>query len=146
MIIRPAIERDAAILASLSTQLGYPSSPDQLRRRLTMVLGRSDHAVYVATHDESVLGWLHVFVAERLETDLFAEIGGLVVDSSHRGSGIGTALLAKAEEWARDRGCRTLRVRSNVVREEAHRFYEERGYRRAKQQAVFDKRVEGSGA
>jgi catechol 2,3-dioxygenase-like lactoylglutathione lyase family enzyme len=41
-------------------------------------------------------------------------------------------------------GCEMMRVRSNVIRERAHRFYTERlGYEVVKQQMVFGKTLEG---
>ena len=37
-----------------------------------------------------------------------------------------------------------VRVRSNVVRDRAHAFYEREGYRKVKVQQVFEKRVRDS--
>jgi GNAT superfamily N-acetyltransferase len=51
--------------------------------------------------------------------------------------------VSAAETWAAKRGAKRLRVRSNVMRERAHRFYERLGYTITKRQAVFDKDVEG---
>ncbi len=132
---------DLAALAYLADQLGYPISPEQVLQRLTSICSRRDHAVLVAEDDDNIVGWVHVFGAERLESDPCAEIGGLVIDESQRGSGWGTALLAAAENWAATQGYPNVRVRSNVVRQQAHAFYEKRGYRCAKQQAVFSKPV-----
>ena len=39
-----------------------------------------------------------------------AEIGGLWVDEKYRDSGYGTGLLTKAEEWARQKGCKAMTV------------------------------------
>ena len=75
----------------------------------------------------------------QLEDAPFAELAGLVVDDAVRGAGVGAALLNAAEAWARSEGFATMRVRSNVVRERAHRFYEREGYERIKAQAVFRK-------
>ena len=44
-----------------------------------------------------------------------------------RGRGIGAALFSAAEEWARARGCRTLKVETQNVNVSACRFYERRG-------------------
>ena len=43
------------------------------------------------------------------------------------------------QDWARAQGFASMRVRSNVIRERAHRFYEREGYARIKAQAVFRK-------
>ena len=43
--------------------------------------------------------------------------------------------------WAREMGCRAVSLRSNVVRDGAHAFYEKAGYRRIKTQHVFQKEL-----
>jgi GNAT superfamily N-acetyltransferase len=73
------------------------------------------------------------------ETALQAEIAGLIVDESARGAGLGRDLVAAAGVWARARGCRVIRVRSNVVRERARAFYEREGFVVLKTQRVFEK-------
>jgi GNAT superfamily N-acetyltransferase len=131
---------DEEALAVLCGELGYPSSAQEIVERLSHLQDREDHFVLVATDDsDTPVGWIHAFVALRVETDAFAEIGGMVVSEEHRGAGIGTQLLGKAEEWARSQKLRTIRVRSNVVRERAHDFYEAAGYKQTKKLHVFQK-------
>ena len=143
MHIRRATPADLEALTALAAQLGYPSSSAEIEARLRRLSAHPDlHAVYVAeTPPGAVVGWMHVFISARVESDPFAEIGGLVVDQQQRRAGVGEALVAAAETWARERGLATLRVRSNVVREHAHRFYERRGFEQIKQQAVFHKQL-----
>ncbi|HSE13068.1 MAG TPA: GNAT family N-acetyltransferase [Rudaea sp.] len=138
--IRPARSDDVAALAELSTQLGYPASADMLRERLARVRDEGAGEVFVAAdaHDR-VLGWTHVVPRLHLEEDAFAELAGLVVGDGARGAGVGAALLSAAEQWARQHGFARVRVRSNVVRERAHRFYRREGYDERKRQVVFDK-------
>jgi len=140
--IRRAEQQDAPALASLSTELGYPSSPEAASRRLSALGDSAQHAVYVAVRAERVLGWAHVCRVRCVESDEFAEIAGLVVAVSARGAGIGRTLVAACEAWARHCGLRRIRVRSRVARKQAHQFYEGLGFARSKEQAVFDKGLE----
>jgi GNAT superfamily N-acetyltransferase len=127
-------------IAALSGQLGYPSAPEEIRRRLEPLLRDPLHAVYVAENaNGGIAGWIHVFLYQSVESDFRAEVGGLVVDEALRRRGAGRLLLERAEKWARDQGCRRVSLRSNVLREEAHRFYEGLGYRRIKSQHTFQK-------
>ena len=137
--IRPAKLADAAAFANLGTQLGYPSSPQQVAERLSVVLHNPKHLILAALVRGQVAGWAHAYVCCLVESDLFAEVGGLVVDASHRGKGVGGKLLAKVEDWARKKGCRAVMLRSNVVRQEAHKFYANRGYGLVKTQYTFRK-------
>jgi GNAT superfamily N-acetyltransferase len=138
--IRLAKNGDAACLADLSGQLGYPATEEQIRQRLRGIRPAVQHAVLVAeTKDAGVIGWLHVSKQPLLEVDLRAEVNGLVVAEDHRSLGAGARLLAAAEDWARKRGCKGMSVRSNVTRERAHQFYERNGYEHYKTQKSFRK-------
>ena len=139
IVIRPADAADAPAIAGLSGQLGYPSTVADSAERLGLVLGSSEHAVFAACDGGDVVGWVHVFLALRIESGPFAELGGFVVSSSHRRHGVGRRLLAAAEDWAAGRGVRKLRVRSRLEREDARAFYENLGFTVTKEQRVFDK-------
>ena len=73
------------------------------------------------------------------ETAARAEISGFVVDEHHRSQRVGMHLLARAERWAREIGCRAIGLRSNVIRDRAHAFYESHGYQHIKTQKSFRK-------
>jgi GNAT superfamily N-acetyltransferase len=141
--VRTARIEDASALAALSGQLGYPVEGGEMADRLARVRAQRVGEVFVglAEGGAGVLGWTHVVPRLQLEEPPFAELAGLVVADSARGLGLGAALLAAAEEWARAAGFAQMRVRSNVVRERAHRFYEREGYCRVKAQAVFHKSI-----
>jgi GNAT superfamily N-acetyltransferase len=134
------VASDAAIVADLTTQLGYPSSADEIATRFAELRGRHDDEVLVATDsNDTPIGWVHVARVAALESSATAFIGGLVVDDAHRSGGIGAELLAAAEDWARRRGAATMIVRSRSTRERAHRFYERAGYAQIKLSHVFEK-------
>lgn len=137
--IRAAREPDAPSVSDLLRQLGYPASVEQTADRLRRLCSSAavNDAILVACANDEPVAWIQVSVVDSLESGPFAEIRGLVVGELHRGARIGEALVRAAEAWARDRGQTRLRVRSNVIRERAHRFYLRLGYQRAKTQAVF---------
>lgn len=139
--IRRAEERDAARLAELSGQLGYPATKEQIIERLRWILAASGHTVFVAESDEGVSGWLHVSVEHLLETGLRAEINGLIVDEASRSEGAGKLLLDAAEAWAHGQGCPVINLRSNVIRDRAHIFYLRNGYEHYKTQKAFRKKL-----
>ncbi|NQT24522.1 GNAT family N-acetyltransferase [candidate division KSB1 bacterium] len=125
-------------------ELGYPCSAHEIVERFSHFLDREDHFVLVAADDSDIpVGWIHAFIAQRVETDAFVEIGGMVVSEEYHGAGIGTQLLGKAEEWAKSQKVRMIRVRSNIVRERAHDFYKRAGYKHTKKSHVFQKSLQG---
>ncbi|HKT13181.1 MAG TPA: GNAT family N-acetyltransferase [Terriglobia bacterium] len=140
--IRAAQMEDAGRLAALSGQLGYPSSIASVRRRLRNLLADPEHAVWVAENESGAIGgWIHVFIKHLLESDREAEIGGLVVDQDFRGQGAGKALVERAERWAKSKRMRSVYVRSNIIRKDAHIFYQKLGYKIIKTQSAFRKEL-----
>jgi GNAT superfamily N-acetyltransferase len=138
----PPTPEDAAALTELCRQLGYRATTEVLARRLAVLGARVDHWICVARDQRNTpQGWIHIFVTHHLQSEPYAEIGGMVVAEGRRSAGLGAALLAAAENWARGRGMNRIRVRSNAVRDRAHRFYERKGYARVKTQHVFEKRL-----
>ena len=136
MIVRNATRDDVDALALLAGELGYPSTSDDMLARFNAL--PDTEAVLVAA-DPDVIGWIQVGITSALESGKFAEIRGLVVQESQRSRGIGALLVDAAEQWAREHGLSRMRVRSNVIRERTHRFYERRGYVAKKSQKAFEK-------
>ena len=128
-------------MAALATQLGYPSSPEDVAKRLALIPHDGDHAVLVAVLAGRVVAWVHAYVCHLVESDTQVEIGGLVVDQNCRGRGVGRGLMERADEWARTKGCKVVFLRSNIIRGEAHRFYKSLGYTHVKTQHAFRKIV-----
>jgi GNAT superfamily N-acetyltransferase len=146
MTIRTAATDDAPAIAALVTQLGYEAAPHEVGERLARLLARpSAQRFFVAERDGRLLGWVHVETAESVDSGSYAHIAGLVVDRSHRRQGIGAALMAEAEAWARQQGCPVVRLRSSAARTRAHRFYEELGYANVKTQYAFVKPLDARG-
>lgn len=142
MKIREARFSDAQVLAALSGQLGYPMQPEEAEDRLRMLQISETDAVLVAESKEGkVIGWIHLCGALRFETGPYAEIAGLVVDEAWRSQGAGAALVEAGADWAAGRGYQTFKVRSNVIRERAHIFYERLGFTRSKTQVVLVRRL-----
>jgi GNAT superfamily N-acetyltransferase len=138
--IRQARSADAAAIAALTGQLGYPVAAGAMLKRLTPILDSACDIVLVSCTDrDRPVGWIHVSERQLLEADAYCEIAGLVVDSAHRREGRAARLVAAAERWARERGHAQITVHSNIVRAESHPFYERAGYTRVKTQHVYRK-------
>ena len=139
LLIRRAKPTDVARLAELAGELGYPTTTAEMKVRLRRVKPAALHAIFVAEDGGEVVGWIHVGVSFLLEVPLRAEINGLIVSAATRSRGTGARLLEAAEAWARKKKCEGMSVRSNVIRERAHAFYERNGYEHYKTQKSFRK-------
>jgi GNAT superfamily N-acetyltransferase len=140
--IRPAHPPDHARIAELAGQLSYPSTPEEIQRRLQGIKSSAEAAVFVAELEiGEIAGWIAVFVYRTVEADARAEVSGLVVDERFRSQRVGERLLARAEEWARENDCQAIGLRSNVIRDRAHAFYERHGYAHVKTQKAFRKQL-----
>jgi GNAT superfamily N-acetyltransferase len=127
LTIRDARPEDAAAIAALLGQLGYPAEGQAVESRLQRLRIVGDRVV-VADLNGAVAGLAHLQVSPAIEYDRpVAKLAALVVEESHRGKGIGRALLAAIEDEARLRGCGLLYVTTAERREDARAFYERLG-------------------
>jgi GNAT superfamily N-acetyltransferase len=140
LLIRPAQKSDLGAIQGLCEQLGYPASQEALALRLDDILNHPSHALFVAvTAQGEVIAWVHGLVRKLLISDPHVEVGGLVVAEGCRRQGTGELLMAALEDWAGERGIDLLFLRSNVVRQGAHRFYQRLGYEYIKTSKTFRK-------
>ena len=130
---------DSARVRDLSEQLGYPLAHKQIVARIEKILSLPEHVALVAEEDR-VVGWIHCYVSYLIEVPItWVEIGGLVVDESMRGRGVGHELVAAAEAWTRENGYADIMVRSASHRAGAHEFYLKLGFNLEKTQMRFAK-------
>jgi GNAT superfamily N-acetyltransferase len=138
--IRPARKEDAASLARLAGELGHPTTPAEVAARFSDASQQNNYALIVAELPSGELAGFMELVVERLiDAEARVDVAGLVVSEACRGNGIGRALMARAEKWAAEHGCRIVHLRSNVKRAGAHAFYQRLGYQHFKTQKAFRK-------
>jgi len=141
-IVRSARHGDVPTIALLCGQLGYPVSEREMLKRFESISDKKKQHFFVAEAAGRIIGWLEVFQPCSVLNRNDAEVGALIVEESARNAGVGRKLMDRAEEWAREHHCTAVYLRSNIVRREAHTFYEGRGYKIMKTQHVFRKELE----
>ena len=139
--IREIAAEDAAEITELSHQLGYAITEQQTLRNISALMESNYHGVFVAVHEQKVVGWVGVTCNISLESPPLCEIRGLVVHEQYRSQGIGKVLIEKAKQWSREKGVSKLRLRCNIKRTGAILFYQKTGFSEAKQQKVFEMKL-----
>jgi predicted N-acetyltransferase YhbS len=140
--IRRATVEDAEAIAQLSTSLGYGSDVSVMAQRLSVISASDADLIIVATDAVgAVVGWLQAHAATIIESGFRVEITGLIIAPEERRRGMGRALVAEAEQWARSIGAEAVVVRSNVQRAESHIFYPALGFSATKTQKVYRKAI-----
>lgn len=140
--LRPAGAGDSSELSGLLAELGYPSSPEAITRRIAACANLPGVKVVVAVLDGRLAGVVSVHSVPSLVLDAaLGRITALVVSADARGCGIGRLLVEAAEAFAREQGCERIELTSGDHRPGAHAFYERLGY--AVECRRFIKRIPG---
>jgi len=140
--IRRAQTADAGEIARLSTELGYPASPEGIAERLLLLQARDNSFIAVAEDEKArILGWIALEQRLQLQSGPRAEIVALIVSENCRKAGIGGALVAAGERWASELGLTSLTVQSNVRRQESHNFYTKNCFLHKKTQHTYAKTI-----
>ena len=126
--VREAVDQDAAAIAGLLTELGYPTTAPEVPARLHSVT-EAPGCVFVAEDAGEVVGVASVTRLILLHrTAPVALLSALVVHPGRRGEGIGRALVEMTERHAAAWGCESLELTSRDDRLRTHRFYAGLGF------------------
>lgn len=129
LTIRDATIADAGRIASLITELGYPTSREQMTGRLAAILVDDCYRTLVACDGATIAGVVGTRVGPMYEMDEpYGQIMVLVIAAEYRRHGIGGRLVQAAETFVAARGARVAVVTSAHRRADAHAFYETHGY------------------
>jgi len=129
--IRDAELNDAPELAVLMCELGYETDRTEMATRLKSILSTSGYKTFVAIVDGRVCGMIGTIMYPSYEhNDPGARILALVTLSAARRRGIGRALIAVAEKDLAKKGIRRVSLNTQLIREDARKFYESLGYER----------------
>lgn len=86
-------------------------------------------AVYEDENTKKVIGFVHAQVYESVYSDTGLNILSLAVNPDFHGNGVGKKLIGYIEKYAMDNGISFIRLNSANHRVEAHKFYENIGYK-----------------
>jgi GNAT superfamily N-acetyltransferase len=136
--LRIATQDDAALLAALQTEMddGDPAAITHadtaaMHNVLAAMAGYPNFQAYIVQEDGQPIAsfTLMVFASPSQGGQPQALLDAVVVSRSHRGRGIGEAMVREALLLASQAGCYKLILSSNLKRRDAHRFYEQLGFR-----------------
>jgi GNAT superfamily N-acetyltransferase len=129
LAIREARPADAAAIADLLGELGYPAEAAPVQRRLERIMHDPSSRLFVAEVNGEIAGLGGLHMLPLVEHDeLGCMLTAMVVGARHRRQGVGTELLRAVEREARVRGCSRLVLGSADRRLDAHAFYETLGF------------------
>ena len=130
LIVRMAVPEDWPAVAGLLVELGRgvaKGTAENSTHRMQFAghLRRLETVTLVADQGGEVVGVLDMEYHQRLgDHRPQARVHDIVVTQAVRGRGIGAALLSRAEELARKRGCFRMALVTASWREQTLRFYE----------------------
>lgn len=129
--LRPAREADAKPVASLMTELGYPSNEADVIDRLARSLQSRTSCCLVVESDGDVVALMSAELVPYFPTGTtICRVTSLVVSPAHRRRGLGEKLIAAAADFARQHRCSGIEVTSAERRAGAHQFYQRLGFSR----------------
>jgi GNAT superfamily N-acetyltransferase len=145
MNIRQATLADSLLLSSLSMDVQSlhvkhhpdifkaPQSEDFAQPFFEDALRDGSTRIFVAEREGQALGYILCNLVERLENPFTFALRILMIDQisvrpAARGQGVGTELIRRAEELAKELGVQKIQLGSWDFNIAAHRFFERHGF------------------
>jgi GNAT superfamily N-acetyltransferase len=134
--IREARESDLPLVLPLYGELGLDNgevlSLAEAQRLFRGMGSYPDYRLYLVVHEGAIIGVFALLIMENLGHlgKPSAVLEDMVVTGEWQRKGVGRQMIAFALASSREKGCYKLSLSSNKERREAHRFYEDLGFKR----------------
>ena len=138
LTIRSCREKDLSAVIELLAQLSLGTQReaasldyfDQYRLAFQDIQADSRQTLLVAETGGKIVGTICFIVVPSLayRGAPYAIVESMVVDTAARGKRYGEQLIQHTIQMAREAGCRSLKLTSNKIRHDAHRFYQREGF------------------
>ena len=143
-MIRKATADDFAQVAVMMTELWPDNTAEEMLEELYLLDGESS-MVFLAEENDVPVGFAqcqlrHDYV-EGTEHSPVGYLEGIYVEPSFRGRGIARALLAAAENWVREQGCKEFASDCELDNRESLAFHLGVGFREANRIICFVKEL-----
>jgi ribosomal protein S18 acetylase RimI-like enzyme len=130
-------EVDALHCEALPQVFQEPDGPVRSREYVTAIVSNENMVLFVAESDGQIIGLVQAYVQEAPDIPLFvprryAVIDNVAVKQDFRRSGIGQALIEKAERWAKDKKASQIELNVWEFNTGATAFYDKLGYETAR--------------
>jgi RimJ/RimL family protein N-acetyltransferase len=139
-IVRPAVPADVvpltAVIAKIDEETEFLAKPGEYLRRWAPGLAervkdmgeKGTGAYFVAEAAGEIVGFLGAFAGGYARTRGVVYIGHVGARAAWRGRGVGSALFAAIEDWARGQGAWRLDLRVDTQNARGLALYEKRGF------------------
>jgi len=132
--IRKATQGDLPTILELYSVFEPENAPRfnllDAERIFSKINGYPNYAIYIAELDEKIVGTFALLIMDNL-----AHLGkpegiveNVVVHPQTQGHGVGKIMMKRAMEICTEAGCYKFVLSSNLIREQAHKFYESLGF------------------
>jgi len=143
MKIRPATPDDLNALFDLNKQINelhhlyapqaFVAPSEEDRTFVINMLADEERLFLVAEEGQQVLGFITATITQNetisfLIKDPICRIGTIVVDENQKSKGVGRALMAAVEQWARESGATQVRLEVMEFNHNAQQFYDKLGF------------------
>ncbi|HET6395407.1 MAG TPA: aminoglycoside 6'-N-acetyltransferase [Pseudoxanthomonas sp.] len=143
--VRPATAADVAAWASMRHALWPEAGADALAAEADALLAAPDAAAFVADAAGAVVGMAEASLrrdhVNGTESSPVGFLEAWYVAPGWRGRGVGRALLAAVEAWARARGCAELASDALLDNAASHAAHAACGFEETERVVYFRKRV-----
>lgn len=131
--IVPATARDIDFIYACINELeGKVFDKDRFAQLYANVLGSPDRFLFVMENNNENIGYMSIYIQPLLHHNgKVAEVQELIVLPEFRSRGAGRVAIDFAKRFSKEQGCVLIELASNLMREDAHRFYLGNGFKRS---------------
>jgi len=144
-MIYKATKEDATKIAKLAIQMWEDNTVEDLAEEFTEMTESDEAVIFLLAKDEQPIGFAqcqlrHDYV-EGTDSSPVGYLEGIFIEPSHRSQGYAKQLLAKCEEWAKEKGCVEFASDCELDNDASLAFHLKMGFAEANRIICFTKEL-----
>lgn len=136
IIIRKAVKKDIPSIISLYSEIEFDDeevlSLQKAESIFSIIESYPNYHLFIAVYGNEIIGTFALLIMHNLghSERKSAVVEDVAVAKQWQGKGVGRILMERAMQICKEEGCYKLALSSNLLRENAHKFYESLDFKR----------------
>ncbi len=144
-MINRATEKDVSIISQMAIMMWEDNTIESLFKEFSKIINNENSVIFLNLIDNEVIAFAqcqlrHDYV-EGTDSSPVGYLEGIFVKKEYRKQGYAKQLLARCEQWAKEKGCKEFASDCEIINESSLEFHMIMGFIEANRIICFTKKL-----
>lgn len=144
-MINRATEKDVSFISQMAIMMWEDNTIESLSEGFSKIINNEDSVIFLSSIENEAIGFaqcqLRYDYVEGTDSSPVGYLEGIFVKKEYREQGYAKQLLARCEQWAKEKGCKEFASDCELINESSLKFHMNMGFKEANRIICFTKKL-----